>query len=339
MRSKNPIGFLVCAIFVFAIQPVIAADADIVFILDQSGSMNLLPDNAGVAYVSGKDTLYYQNSIGCTNTTPLGIITIQPRSGGAIQLTRIASNTGCASPAGDPFKVRALAVSQGTDYIASLSANSTVGYLPFASTIVPMVAPTGAGAGPQRPLTLTAGNITLLKSRAIIDNGSGGTNYDIPLDSSKAWLTNRAITPSLTNKHAIVFITDGAPNPAVNDGFAKLNGVFVHIDKNIPIYGIFMGAPLSDTTKLKHLSDATGGTFYRVVPQQPDSLISTVDRIIVRILGTSTAINKLNATPAMLHESDEKWRGFDLRGRTLNGLSGKETPVLPVEIRLKTNPN
>ena len=338
MRSKNPIGFLVCAIFVFGIQSVIAADADIVFILDQSGSMDL-PDNGGIAYVSGKDTLYYQSNAGCTNTGTNGIMTIQPRTGTAISVSRLVSNTGCASPVGDPFKVRALAVSQGIDYIASLSANSTVGYVPFATTIVPQVAPVGVGAGPQRPLTLTTGNITLLKSRAIIDPTGGSTNYDIPLDSAKTWLNNRAITPSLTNKKAIIFITDGAPNPPQNDGFAKLNGVFIHIDKNIPIYGIFISAPLSDTTKLKHLSDSTGGAFYRVAPQQPDSLISTVDRIIVRILGTSTSIYRQNTTPAMLRESDEKWRWFDLRGRTLNGLSGKVTPVLPVEIRLKTNPN
>ena len=278
-------GFALCTKSV-----VTGGDADIVFILDQSGSMNL-PDNTGqshppVAYVSGNDTLYYQSDAGCTNPAPLGVITIQPRVGAAIQLVRITSNAGCLSPAGDPFKVRALAVSRAIDYIASVSSKSTVGYLPFSTGIQPPFAPPGPGAGPQRPLALTAANITLLKSRAIIDPTGGNTNYDIPLDSSKAWLNNRAITPSLTNKHVIIFISDGAPNPAVNDGFAKNASGFIHIDKNIPIYSVFLGNANSDTSKLKRLSDTTGGLFYRIPPAQPDSIISQLTKILNKILKT-----------------------------------------------------
>ena len=51
-----------------------------------------------------------------------------------------------------------------------------------------------------------------------------------------------------------------------------------------PIYGIFLGKPRSDTAQLADLAQRTGGKFYLIPPNKPDSLIVVVENILNIIL-------------------------------------------------------
>ena len=250
-------------------------DADIVFIVDQSGSMGV--QVAAIDTFPGPryDTLFFWGTHGCPggseppNVPPITLapnlsryITVQTFAG-TFQVPLMKSHAGCIDLSGDPYKARATAVSQAIDYISSVSATSTVGYLPFAANIQ-------TPARSQQPLTLTAANITTLKNKIIIDSAVG-TNYNNPLDSANKWLVN----PSLikTNKQAIIFISDGAPQPAEENGFFSGGAGGYRFNKNIPVYTIFLSRIATpDTANLKKISDTTRAAFYRVPSNRPDSL-------------------------------------------------------------------
>ncbi|MEO6095395.1 MAG: chitobiase/beta-hexosaminidase C-terminal domain-containing protein [Fibrobacteria bacterium] len=51
-----------------------------------------------------------------------------------------------------------------------------------------------------------------------------------------------------------------------------------------PIYGIFLGKPRTDTSALAELATLTGGKFYLIPPNDPDSLIGVVEKILNIIL-------------------------------------------------------
>ncbi len=278
-------------------------DADFLFVLDQSGSMGL-----SFIYVNPnppRDTIYYADNGGCTipgTDAPNAIgkppggniyptpVTIQTAAG-PVTVWSIKNNANCNSLSGDPFKVRATVVSKAIDAIVSTSTNSTIGYIPFAHDI-------WTPANCQRPLTLTAANITTLKNKIIIDS-SYGTIYNRPLDSAKQWLNTPLNLGRNPTKRAIVFISDGQPSNPDSDGFAKnLNGTYKFIDKTIPIYGIFLGGTAAETRVLEALCDTTrpaqtggpggrvplGSDFYRVPPSRPDSINGVMKAILNKII-------------------------------------------------------
>ncbi len=240
-------------------------NADVVFILDQSGSM--FADRAWVnTGVNPNDTVYFFQSggTGCNYTSTTGNVIVpvieQPRT-----IPRLTNGTGCNQYSGDPLNARAAAVRQAIDYVASNSPNSTAGWLGFGSNV----------GTARRPLQLNSTtNVNTVKNNLTIANLSG-TTYRYPLDSARKWLNDATLRKN--SKAAIVFISDGA-----NTGPAYLDLVNSTMP---PIYGIFLGKNATpDTANLVQLASLTGGAYYRVPPGKPDSLASVVRIILDRIL-------------------------------------------------------
>ncbi|HAO99450.1 MAG TPA: hypothetical protein DCQ83_05345 [Fibrobacteres bacterium] len=251
-------GFALCRKAVVS-----GGNADIVFILDQSGSMwaNQAWINTGV---TPNDTLYYTGTGGCNSTTTSGTVTI-PVIETARSVPKLNSGTGCNQYAGDPLNARGAAVRQAIDYIAANSTVSTVGYLGFAASVSQV----------RRPLQMSSSsNVTTVKGSVVLTNSSG-TTYRGPLDTAKRWLNDTSLRKN--PKAAIVFISDGANTGA---SYSDLINALMP-----PIYGIFLGKnATADTANLVQLANQTGGAYYRVPPTKPDSLASVVRIILNRIL-------------------------------------------------------
>ncbi len=345
MKASCFIPFVLTALV--AAKTVHAGDADILFILDQSGSMGLSFVHINTAK-SPPDTLFYTDN----NSCKLASTTYAPRAVGQAPGANVSTNpvtvqtyvgprtawniidtTGCNDFSGDPKKARASVTSQGIDLITTLSQNSTIGYLPFANNIQ-------TSARSQRPLTLTSTNISVIKSKIIIDSADG-TNYVRPLDSSKKWL-NAPLSLGKNSKRAIIFISDGSPTPADSNGLLKSsNGSYLYVDTGsatrISIYSIFLrDRATSDTAILKQLSDITrpsgitsGSNFYHVPSSRPDSFSSTMNIIIHKILDGPTPIAPQKNSPRILKNPDETKRHFDMRGRKSQILGAKENAKVP----------
>lgn len=252
--------------------------ADIVYVMDQSGSM-------GINYIwispDGLDTLLIENLDGCKNITAadtrgFGTVTL-PNGAGTRQVTRVnpaKSPAGCYAPSGDPYTQRAIAFKEAIDFQAARAPNSTAGFVGFAANVV----------NSARPLKLNSqANINKVQ-KDIAPQLVGGTNYKAPLDTAKKWLLSPAISANPTK--AVIFLSDGKPtgndsNSYINvldPAYAPLPGVMP------PIYGIFLGKPVPDTLKLSDLSKRTGGQFFIIPPNRPDSLKAVVARILNVIL-------------------------------------------------------
>jgi Mg-chelatase subunit ChlD len=252
--------------------------ADIVYIMDQSGSMAI-----NYIWISPdlRDTVLLEGLGGCTimrdaDKNGFGTVTL-PNDAGTRQVPRLnpaKSLAGCNSFSGDPYTQRAVAFKQAIDFQAARAPSSMAGFIGFAANVLDQT----------RPLVLNStANVNRVKGN-IVPKSSGGTNYKAPLDSAKKWLLNPVISPNPSK--AIIFLSDGRPT-----GTDSANYVNV-LDANYPqmpgimppIYGIFMGQPKADTLKLSDMSKQTGGQFFLIPPSRPDSLQAVVARILNIIL-------------------------------------------------------
>lgn len=253
----------------------LGGDADIIFVMDQSGSMG-----ANYAYIDSlsnpRDTIYYENKTNCGSSTT-DWNQFQYRAFEGINaggnpvpvmrtVRRISHNTGCNAFSGDPYKVRATAVEKAIDHIASSGTQiSTVGFVGFSGVLEDM----------QAPVTVNAANVSTLKNTIdILENG--GTNYFASINQAKTWFNTPALMK--TGKKAMVFISDGRPTQGGN--------ALTLIDGTVPpIYSIYLAQRATlDTAVMKRLSDTTGGRFYRVPGNEPDSVVKIVQQILNLIL-------------------------------------------------------
>jgi hypothetical protein len=263
--------------------------ADIVYVMDQSGSMNIQ-----YVWISPdlRDTVYLQSLGGCTNlvnsdANGFGSITL-PNDAGVRQVTRLnpaKTTAGCNQFSGDPYNQRGIAFKSAIDYQAARAPKSTAGYMGFAQNVI----------GQVRPLILDVpANVNRIKA-AIAPRFDNSTNYWAPLDTSKKWLLTPALAPNPTK--AVIFLSDGLPTyPNSNpDAYLDvLSPTYPSMPGTMPpVYGIFMGRPSGDTIKLADLSKRTGGQFFLIPPSRPDSLKAVVERIlnvILRQYQPSTAV-------------------------------------------------
>ena len=292
----------------FALCP---AAADIVYVMDQSGSMNV-----SYAWVSPDkaDTVYLQSIQDCgfttADATEYGQITI-PYEAGTKSIPVLNPNksiAACVNTSGDPFSQRALAFRQTLEYQASRSPFSTAGYMGFAGTVVDAV----------RPLRLDApGNLAQLKSMLTL-RYLNNTVYDAPLDSAKSWLLDTAL--SVNPFRAVIFLTDGRPTLPARNGLAVIESTYASRPGRMPpIYGVFLGSAGADTLILDSLSGLTGGRFFRVPPARPDSLKAVLAGIVDSLLGRRPVRAVLSDGPdsafagpgAFTERSDKAW-SFDL---------------------------
>lgn len=249
---------------------------DIVYALDQSGSMNI-----GAVWISldKRDTVYLQNS-NCQgfNRDDIGGIygnlTIQNETGvGTIPVLNPNKPIGNCATSGDPFKQRGVAFREAIDFQAERAPGSTAGYMGFAGSVI----------NPIRPLPLdNPANVTRLKN-AITLRYDNATNYTAPLDSAKRWLLNPAVTTN-PNK-AIIFLSDGRPTTQANEIFSVIDSNYARQPgKMPPVFGILLSHPTPDTAILDSISRRTGGKFFLIPPSRPDSLKAVVAQILNVIL-------------------------------------------------------
>lgn len=253
--------------------------ADIVYVMDQSGSMAL-----NFAWVSpdGRDTVYMHGINGniCPNnpyTTAdqnnFGTMTVLSETG-TRQVKKLNPakdpRTLCTDYwAGDPYSQRAIALRSAIDYQAQRAPNSRAGYVGFAGSL--------SGATTPRALN-TPALVTQVKANINILN-QGGTNYTVGLDQAKQWLNNPTFSPNPTK--GIIFVSDGKPTEPGSNPLAYLDLLQTGMP---PVYGIFLGVPRPDTLRLSELSQRTGGRFFLIPPDRPDSLRTVVERILNIIL-------------------------------------------------------
>ena len=251
----------------------LGGDADIMFVMDQSGSMGA--SHAWInTSVTPNDTTYYYSDAGCTNKSTSGTFNYWVFENVGVanpvpatrSVSRLNANSGCYDLSGDPYKVRATAIEKAIDYIAASGTQvSTVGFVGFA----------GTNRTIQSPLTVIPANVTTLKNAINIEEANS-TNYYDALSQARTWLN----TPGMikTGKQVIVFISDGRPTAGGN----ALNLVGPTMP---PIYSIYLAKNATpDTVVMRTLSDTTGGIFYRVPGNEPDSVVKIVQQILNLIL-------------------------------------------------------
>lgn len=247
--------------------------ADIVFIVDNSGSMW-----STRAFVKGADTVFINDGVcgvgttGGTLTYPVWDDKSSPNPAKSVRTVGVLQSdpgSGCEF-AGDPYNTRSYVVRKAIDFLAANSPKSAAGVIGFAA----------ATMHEQGLLPLDqAASVTKVKASMVPDSAFG-TNYGIALDTASKWLTDS--TRMRNAKQAIVLISDGRPGWGFE--LAKDSTRF-------PVYGIYLGKKSTpDTAILKGLSDKTGGSFFRVDPGNSGSLLAVMDSILKKI--TATAVPK-----------------------------------------------
>ncbi|MBD3344643.1 MAG: hypothetical protein GF401_06240 [Chitinivibrionales bacterium] len=243
--------------------------ADVVFILDQSGSMQSL-----AVSVQGGDSVFCHAD--CNGE--LGTTTITYNG----SPTEIDVCSGCPHGriSGDPYGQRANVIKTAIDRMAELNDSSAAGFIEH-----------GQQLGPNNVLLRQLNdqsNIDLLKDNIDIKFLSE-TSYSIPLTEAKKWLNNPNVR--YNEKSMIIMVSDGKPGE-IDEQW--LNVVF---DQSFPppyggtmppVYGIFLGDPdyndYEDYRSLALLSDTTGGEFFIVPPENVDSLNRVMDEILINQL-------------------------------------------------------
>lgn len=250
--------------------------ADIVYVMDQSGSMGL--GNVWISS-SGLDTVWLHGTSNCggnyttADRNNFGSITVL-NQGGTRQVNKL-------NPAkdprllcndywsGDPYSQRAIALRGAIEYQAQRAPNSRAGYVGFSGSL--------SGATQPRQLNSQT-NINAIQNNINIIN-SGATNYTIGLNQAKTWLNNPTLSPNPTK--AVIFVSDGKPTEPDNELLYLTTTITADMP---PVYGIFLGVPRPDTLRLSELSTLTGGKFFLIPPDRPDSLKAVVERILNVIL-------------------------------------------------------
>jgi hypothetical protein len=285
-----------------------AADADIVFIYDNSGSM--WSHYAKIDSIEDDTTFYMQQSCGIPVGQP-GMPFTYSTASGPRTIELLPSSALCREYAGDPYQVRTSIISQAIDYLAIRSPNSTAGAVAFAGEI--------GHARPPLPLSVP-GNADLVKASLAMDS-LPSTNYVPPLQLARTWLTDSSRAPAA--RKAIIFISDGVPT----DGTAFMTWVDTYSD--IPIHTIALGDSSPDFTSMRIMSETTGGNFSRIDPRDVSRMGRTVRDLIDAITaGVSTSIVKGRAGsphsagpggPGMSPELPwlvrARGQAYDLRGR------------------------
>lgn len=281
-------GFRLCK---NAFQVNVPAGADVVFIYDNSGSM--FSRFAKVDSALNDTTFFYEGGCSNANSNIIGPMTygtlVGPRN-----VTQLNSGTTCGGFAGDPYHARASVVTQGIEYLRTVSPNSTAGAVAFALNI----------AHQQPPLPLNVpGNADLVKASVVMDS-LPSTNYAPPLQQANAWLNDAAIVK--TAKKAIVFVSDGEPN---NQNYAQ------YVSTAIPIYTIGLGDSSMNFPRMRELSTNSGGTFFRVSPDNITQMNEVMRQIIqaITVVNLPSAIEVTNSSyaPPMVSRSAGMNRNAD----------------------------
>lgn len=272
--------------------------ADLVFIIDNSGSMW-----CDHAYVNGNDTEFYHNPL--NNPATIDTLTYkvmddnwhrQPFNENRTVLQYLSKPLQTLEPAGDPYNSRGLLVKAAIDYVAGNSPGSTAGVMGLGTDTM----------NTQPPLVQNGpANVAKVKSMVLLDSADG-TNFASPLDLARKWLTDPQYTRN--KKQAIILVSDGSVFLS-RDVFNLFNSPMP------PIYSIYMqqkGTP--DSLNLKRLSDLSGGLFFRWHPDSTQTFQAGINFIMDKIL---------NKEGVAIHQSVRDKKEPNLRNKKYPDLLGR----------------
>ncbi|MDD5674645.1 MAG: VWA domain-containing protein, partial [Chitinivibrionales bacterium] len=106
-----------------------------------------------------------------------------------------------------------------------------------------------------------------------LNNSVGGTDYHVALSQAATWFGNSTYSPHPNNR-VIIFVTDGQPN-----GAAYQNDVNLLISQKVKIYGVYLGS--DNMGVLSTIATSTGG-YAITVPRTNTDTLKTVIRNLVK---------------------------------------------------------
>lgn len=169
--------------------------------------------------------------------------------------------------ANDPYSVRASVVQAAIQYQASLDSTAQAGMIQF----------NGAVTQDAKLRALSGDGYLRLLDSVGLYSGDGGTNWYVSLlQASK----NLAASPN--SQKAIIMVSDGEPQADVSkyralvaaDGFPKVFGIYFGTAASIP--------------EMDYLTKTTGGKYWIVPPDRPDSMESVIRAIVGSVMSIST---------------------------------------------------
>jgi len=258
---------------------------DIEYIIDNSASMS-----SSVFWVdpaTGDTSFYIMDCLGSVSGTK---VPLRRRHFGGTGLATLGWDTLVQVPStstkpsstsssnckesNDPYSMRAAVVSTAMQYQASLDSTAQAGMIQFNSAVKQDASMRAlAGTGLNR----------LLDSAGLYTAASG-TKWAGPLTTAFAHLS-----ASPNAQKAIIMVSDGEPSDDYSTviaqaGFPK-------------VFGIFLGSSVVSVPEMATLTSTTGGKYWIVPPDRPDSLESVIRTIVGSVMSVSTpASTKLTNT-------------------------------------------
>ena len=183
------------------------------------------------------------------------------------------SYTGSCSPANDPYSMRSEVVRRAMAYQATLDSTSQASLIQFHQKVTQ--------SSPLRPLQ-GEGLRHLLDSAGLYPAGIG-TYWEAPLDSAY-----RQLSASSNPHKVVILVSDGEPNDHAD--IAKYRQL-VHTVGFPRVYGIFLGDKVTDVREMDTLAAATGGRYWIVPPDRPDSMERVIRSIVANVVDVSVPMS------------------------------------------------
>ena len=114
-------------------------------------------------------------------------------------------------------------------------------------------------------------------------NDTGGTPYVLALDKTTE-LVNADPTPTATGKYVVVFISDGKPDPAVEDDVLQeeVLEIVATLPGRVSFNTVYYGPENSDASdRLKMMAQVGGGNFLDTNKNSTGNLFSLSDLVVV----------------------------------------------------------
>jgi len=265
-----------------------APGTDIVYIIDQSGSMTSFKESQFIL-PHGKDTLNFK---GCSSwksggKTYPGTVPLVEYLGYSVKLldsTWFDSAMANCEPSGDPYQARANVVQAAIVKQSQLAPSSQAAWIGF-GTSYQSSKMFGLGAAASRDSLVSD----------VIRQNLDKTYYAPPVGWARAMLQgavngSKVMAPSPNKRKAIIMVSDGAPNDWTDVAPMLLGGAKVKAPdgatwtlpdtKVPPVYGFMLSTDSSQGDRLKDLAAATGGQYYLIPPLDRDSLNRVMDRLL-----------------------------------------------------------
>lgn len=281
---------------------------DIVYIVDQTGSMS-----PTFIQVKGTDTTAWNSCNYSQNAPTLKMVGTTVFHGTVSSLISPAEpldsiRASCAV-AGDPYSMRSKVVQAAIRTQASEAHQSSAGTINFGPTLL----------STQESMTRMTDPIGVTKLLASMPLDSvGGTNYEPALAWARILLygghSGASWVPASPNwKKAIVMISDGQPTEG---NWRNALGPAVKVLENgktwtndaptiPPVFAIFLGVNQLNGSVLDTLAHVTGGAYYQIPPNKPDSLEQVLRSILGQIIheGSPQSLTITNRTNGQVSRS------------------------------------